>query len=89
MSWRNGFGTAILKCWSLYRNNLPSEDCESYYRRGIGVPVMDALIIRLHDRMADRKHTELFILLPSVCLSSKFDVNATATYFQNAFVDDL
>ena len=51
-----------------YRNNVPSEDCESYYRRVIGVPVMDALIVNLHDCMADRKHTELLTLLPSVYL---------------------
>ena len=50
---------------------------------------MDALIVNLHDRMADRKHTKLFTLLPSVCLSSKSDLNATAISLQNAFGDDL
>ena len=50
---------------------------------------MDALIVNLHDRMADRKHAELFTFLPSVCLSSKFDHNATAASLQNAFGDDL
>ena len=79
----------LAKCWSRYRNNVPSEDCESYYRRAIGVPVMDALIVNLHDRMADGNHTELLTLLPSVCLSSKFDLNATAASLQNAFGDDL
>ena len=81
--------TRLAKCWSRYRNNVPSEDCESYYRRAIGVPVMDALIVNLHDRMADGNHTELLTLLPSVCLSSKFDLNATAASLQNAFGDDL
>ena len=47
---------------------------------------MDALIVNLHDLMGDRKHTELFTLLPSVCLSSKFDLNATATSLQKALV---
>ena len=79
----------LAKCWSRYRNNVPSEDCESYYRRAIGVPVMDALIVNLHDRMADGNHTELLTLFPSVCLSSKFDLNATAASLQNAFGDDL
>ena len=79
----------LAKCWSRYRNNVPSEDCESYYWRAIGVPAMDTLIANLHDRMADTKHTELFTLLPSVCLSSKCDLNATATSFQKAFGDDL
>ena len=50
---------------------------------------MDALIVNLHDRMADEKHTELFTLLSSVCLSSKFDLNATAILLQKAFGDDL
>ena len=79
----------LAKCWSQCRNNVRSADCESYYWRAIGVPVMDALIVNLHDLMADRKHTELFTLLPSLCLSSKFDLNATATSLQNAFGDDL
>ena len=58
----------LAKCWSQYRNNVPSEDCKFYYRRAIGVPVMDALIVNFHDGMADRKHTELFTLLPPVYL---------------------
>ena len=79
----------LANCWSQYCNNVPSDDCESYCRRAVGVPVMDALIVNLHDRMTDRKHTKLFTFLPSVCLSSKFDLNATATSLQNAFGDDL
>ena len=79
----------LAKCWSRYRNNVPSEDCGLYYWRAIGVPIMDALIVNLHHRMVDRKHTELLTLLPSVCFSSKFDLNATATSLQNAFGDDL
>ena len=77
------------KCWSQYHNNVLSEDCESYCWIAIRVPVMDALIVNLYDCMADRKHTELFTLLPSVCLSSKFDLNATATSLQNAFGNDF
>ena len=79
----------LAKCWCRYRNKILSKDCESYYRRAIGVPVMDVLIVNLHDRMAYKKHTELFTLLPSVCLSSKCDINATTTSLQNAFGDDL
>ena len=56
--------TPLAKCWTRYRNNAPSEDCKSYYRRAIGAPVMDELIINLRGRVADRKHTELFKLLP-------------------------
>ena len=59
------------------------------YRRAIGVPVIDVLIVNLHDHIADGKHTELFTLLPSFCLSSKFDLNATATSLQNVFGNHL
>ena len=62
-----------VKCLSRFRDNIPSTDCESYYRRSIAIPVMDNLINNLQDRMADRKHTEIFSLLPSVCLSEHFN----------------
>ena len=60
----------LAKCWSRYRNNVPSKDCEPYYRRAIGVPVMDALIVNLHDRMTDRKHTKypLFVFHQNLTL---------------------
>ena len=35
------------KCWSNFRNNVPSTDNESYYRRPIAIPVMDNLINNL------------------------------------------
>ena len=41
----------------------------------IDILVMVNLINNLEDRMADRSHTELFSLLPSVCLSKQFDIN--------------
>ena len=31
------------KCWSRFRDNVPSTDCETYYRRSITIPVMDYL----------------------------------------------
>ena len=63
------------KCWSNFKNNVPSTDNESYYRQSIDILVMVNLINNLEDRMADRSHTELFSLLPSVCLSKQFDIN--------------
>ena len=57
------------KRWSNFKNNVPSTDNESYYRRFIAVPVTDNLINNIKDRMADRSHTELFSLLPPVFLS--------------------
>ena len=74
----------LAKCWCRYCNKIPSEDCESYYRRAIGVPVLDVLIVNLHDRMADKKHTELFTLLPLFVFHP-----LSATSLQNAFGDNL
>ena len=56
------------KCWSCFRDIVPSTDCESYYRQSVAIPVMDNHVNNLEDRMADRKHTKIFRLLPSVCL---------------------
>ena len=39
---------------------------------------MDKLINNLGDRMADRKHTEIFSLLPSVFLSEHFNFDTSA-----------
>ena len=77
------------KCWSRFRDDVPSDDCESYYRRSITIPVMDNLINNLEDRMADRKHTEIFSLLPSVCLSEHFNLNTSAEELIKHFGDDL
>ena len=74
------------RCWSRYRNNVPGEDSETYYQRSIAIPVMNDLITNLQDRMSDRNHTEIFALLPSVCLSPDFDIeqiSATLRIIQN------
>ena len=66
------------KCWRRFRDNVPSTDCESYYSRSIAILAMDNLTNNLEDRMADRKHTEIFSLLPSVCLSKHFNLDTSA-----------
>ena len=58
----------IVIYWSRFRNNVPSEDHESYYLRAFAIPLMNALIANLGDHMEDRNHTELFSLVPTVCL---------------------
>ena len=77
------------KCWSRFKDNVPSTDCESYYRRSITISVMDNLINNLKDRMADRKHTEIFSLLPSVCSSEHFKLDTSAEKLIKHFGDDL
>ena len=77
------------KCWSRFRNNVPSTDCESYYRQSIAIPVMNNLINKLKDRMADRKHTEIFSLLPTVCLSEHFNLHTSVEELIKYFGDDL
>ena len=38
------------KCFSSYRDNIPSDDIKEYWRRTTAVPVMDNLIAQLEDR---------------------------------------
>ena len=47
--------------WSRYRNNVPGEDSETYYRRSVAIPVMNDLITIFQDRMSDRNHKEIFV----------------------------
>ena len=68
---------------------MPSEDHESYYRRAIAVPLMGDLVTNLSDRMADRSHTELFSLLPSVCLSPQFNFETSVSSLLKSFATDL
>ena len=77
----------IAKCWSRFSNNVPSEDNESYYQWTIAIPVMNALTSNLNDRMADGNHTELFTLLPAVCLSSQSNFeNSVACLLQLTYL---
>ena len=66
------------RCCSHYRNNVPGEDSETYYRRSIAIPVMNDLITNLQDRMSERNHTEIFALLPSICLFPDFDIKQSS-----------
>ena len=61
----------------------------SKYRRSIAIPVMASRINNLEDRMSDRKHTEIFSLLPSVCLSEHFNLDTSAEELIKIFGDDL
>ena len=56
------------KCFSTYRDNIPSDDMKDYWRRTTAVPVMDNLMAQLEGRLADRHHTDLLIVLASVML---------------------
>ena len=58
----------IIKCFSTYRDNIPSDDMKKYWRRTTPVPVMDNLTTQFEGRLRDRQHTDLFIVLPSVML---------------------
>ena len=56
------------KCFSTYRDNIPSDDMKNYWRRTTAVPVMDNLMAQLEGRLVDRHHTDLLIVLASVML---------------------
>ena len=50
---------------------------------------MDSFINNLEGRMADRKHTEIFSLLPSVWLSEHFNLDTSAEELIRHFGEDL
>ena len=50
---------------------------------------MDSFINNLEGRMADRKQTEIFSLLPSVWLSEHFNLDTSAEELIKHFGDDL
>ena len=73
------------RCWSRYRNNAQGEDSETYYRRSIAISVMNDLITNLQDGMSARNHTEIFALLPSICLSPNFNIEQSSAKFYKLF----
>ena len=73
------------RCWSRYRNNVPGEDSETYYRRSTAMPVVNDLITNFQDRISDRNHTEIFSLPPSICLSPDFDIEQSSAKLYELF----
>ena len=71
--------------WSRYRNNVPGEDSETYYRRSVAIPVMNDVVTNFQDRMSDRNHTEIFALLPLICLSPNFDIEQSSAKLYELF----
>ena len=49
------------KCWSNFKNNVPSTDNKSYYGRYIAIPVIDNLINNLEHKMVQPVTFCLFI----------------------------
>lgn len=67
------------RCWSRYRNNVPGEDSEKYYRHSSAIPVMNELSTNFQDRMSNRNHTAIFALLPLLFgLSPHFDIEQSS-----------
>ena len=71
-----------------FRDNVPTTDCESSYLSSIAIPVMDNLINNLEDRMADRKHTAIFSILPPICVSEHLNLDTSAEDLIKHFGDD-
>ena len=46
---------------------------------------MNDLITNFQDRMSDRNHTEIFALLPSICLSPDFDIEQSSAKLYELF----
>ena len=51
----------------------------------IATPIMNDLITNFQDRLSDRNHTEIFALLPSICLSSDFDTEQRSAKLNDLF----
>ena len=49
---------------------------------------MDNLINNLEDRMADRKHTAIFSILPPICVSEHLNLDTSAEDLIKHFGDD-
>ena len=79
----------ISKCWSRYRDNVPSETPEKYYKKNLAVPFLDDITDQLEDRLHDRNHAEIFGLLPSVMSMPSFDVESTTSAVVEKFQDEL
>ena len=77
------------RCCGRYCNNVPGEDNETYYRRSIVIPVMNDLIKNFQDRISDRNPAEIFVLLPSICLSPDFDIEQSSAKLYELFKTGL
>ena len=42
------------RCFSAHRDNVPSDDIKSFWRRIVAVPFMDNLIAQLIERLSDQ-----------------------------------
>ena len=50
---------------------------------------MNDLITNFQDRMSDRNHTEIFALLPSICLSPDFDIEQSSAKLYELFKTEI
>ena len=55
----------------------------------MGIRVMNALIANLDDLMADRNHSELHSLLPTICLSPQFNFKKLVACLLQSYATDL
>ena len=76
----------LAKCWSRYCNNVPSENYASHYRRAIGVPVMDALIVNLHDLWQIENIQNCLLCYPLFVFEEKFILMPLLHHFKTLLV---
>ena len=80
----------LAPCWSRFRNNVPNDSPCDYYKKAIGIPVMDSLVNHLVEQMKDRQLVELFAILPSIITNDNIDKPAhLANESYALFVDDI
>ena len=80
----------LAPCWSRFRNNVPNDSPCDYFKKAIGIPVIDSLVNHLVEQMKDRQLVELFAILPSIITNDNIDKPAhLANESYALFVDDI
>ena len=53
-----GSQESTTKCFSTYRDNIPSDDIKDYWRQTTAVPVIDNFFAQLEGRLGYCQHTD-------------------------------
>ena len=75
----------------IYRDNVPANSPEEYYKRALVIPIVDTLISEMTHRFNkfNCKAARLLILTPSVLWSEKFKENVDISQILEEYEEDL
>ena len=62
---------------SIYRSNIPADNIEEYFRKNLGIPLLDGIISQLEERFSDvsRRASKLLYLVPSMLIREDFEMS--------------